>query len=111
MPEPEPNFKPENTINKMREAIPDLTTKIKASDTEVQLYITALEKDNLKLQRVIAKQRASYLLLEGQIQIKAEEEADRIVSESKLIAEAEHEASKYDTSQFLKRCMPENEKL
>lgn len=111
MPEPKPDLKSEKTIKKMRGAFPDLTTKIKASDIEVQLYITALEKHNLKLQRIIAKQRADYLLLEGQIQINAEEEADRIVSESKLIAQAEHEASKRDTSQYLKRRMPDNEKL
>jgi hypothetical protein len=111
MPEPEPDLKSEKTIKKIREAFPDLSAKIKASDMEVQLYITALEKNNLKLQRIISKQRADYLLLEGQIQIKAEEEADRIVSESELIAQAEHEASKRDTSQYLKRSLPNKEKL
>ena len=93
MPVPKPNLKSEKTINKMREAFPDLTAKIKESDIEVQLYITALEKDNLKLQRIIAKQRAAYLLLEGQIRITAEQEADSIIEESKLIANAEEKAS------------------
>ncbi len=111
MPEPEPDLKSQKTIKKMRDAFPDLTAKIKASEIEVQFYITALEKDNLKLQRIIAKQRADYLLLEGQIQIKAEEEADRIVSESALIAQIEHDASKRDTSQYLKRSLPNKEKL
>src|SRR3990172_6413838 len=111
MPEPEPDLKSEKTIKKTREAFTALTTKINISDIEVQLYIVALEKDNLKLQRTIAKQRADYLLLEGQIQIKAEEEADRIVKESELIAQAEHDASKRDTSQYLKRSLPNKEKL
>ncbi len=93
MPVPEPDLISEKTIKKMREAFPDLTAQIKASDIEVKLYITALEKDNLKLQRIIAKQRAAYLLLEGQIQITAEQEAERITGESKLIADAEKEAS------------------
>jgi len=93
MPVPKPNLKSQKAIKEMRKAFPQLAAKIIASDIEVQLYITALEKDNLKLQRTIAKQGADYLLLEGQIQIRAEEEATRIVEESELIAKAEKEVS------------------
>ncbi len=94
MPKSKPDLESEKAIKELREAFPDLAAKIEVSDIDVQHYITALEKDNLRLQRIIAKQRTAYLLLEGQIQIRAEEEAERIIEESKLIAQAEEKAEK-----------------
>ncbi len=79
----------------MRKAFPELTAKLKASDLEMQNYVTALEKENIKLYRKIAKQQVEYMSLQSQIQVRAEEEAQRIIDELKLIEEAEEEANKY----------------
>jgi len=94
----EPNLKTEAAITKTRKAFPELTAKLKASDLEVQNYVTALEKENINLHRNIAKQQAEYMSLQSQIQVRAEEEAQRIIDELKLIEEAEEEANRYNTS-------------
>ncbi len=90
-----PNLKTETAIIEMRKAFPELTAKLKASDLEMQNYVTALEKENIKLYRKIAKQQVEYMSLQSQIQVRAEEEAQRIIDELKLIEEAEEEANKY----------------
>ena len=75
MPVPEPNLKSEKAIKETKKAFPELNAKLKASEPEIQNYVTALEQENLKLHRTLAKQRAQYLSLESQTQVRAEEEA------------------------------------
>jgi hypothetical protein len=84
-PDNEPNFVP----LKLRESFPELVAKIKAADIEVQTYIAELEKENLKLHRIIAKQRVENLSLKYNIQILAEQEAERMILEARDIEKTE----------------------
>jgi len=67
-------------INKSISQAPDkpnsmssLRTKLKAADSEIQNYVIALEKENLKLQREIAKYQVQHVTLENRIKILEEE--------------------------------------
>ena len=71
---------------------PELKLKLKACDPEVQNYVIALKKENLKLQRRIAKQEAEYLSLHNNIQVRAEEIAQCLFEEMRLIEKAERAA-------------------
>jgi len=44
-----------------------LRTKLKAADPEIQSYVIALEKENLKLQRQIGKHQAENVTLNNRI--------------------------------------------
>jgi hypothetical protein len=68
---------------------PELKAKLKACDPEVQNYVIALKKENLKLQRRISKQEAAYLSLHNNIQVRAEEIAQCLFEEMRLIEQAE----------------------
>jgi predicted MPP superfamily phosphohydrolase len=67
-------------INKSISQAPDkpnsmssLRTKLKTADSEIQNYVIALEKENLKLQREIAKYQVQHVTLENRIKILEEE--------------------------------------
>lgn len=50
-----------------------LRTKLKAADPEIQNYVFALEKGNLKLQRQIAKHQAENVTLNNRVKVLEED--------------------------------------
>jgi predicted nuclease with TOPRIM domain len=97
-----------------------LKRKLKACDLEVQKYVAALEKENLKLTSQIAKFQVEHVTLNNRIKslIKQNEKDKRTAlsdamsrgfeqlkkaEEADLIAKTEHEASKRDVSRFLNK--------
>lgn len=59
--------------SKKSEPTSDITTKLKACGAEIQHYVRALEAENLKLQREIAKHQAHNVTLNNRIKLLEEE--------------------------------------
>lgn len=53
---------------------PDLSAKLKACDPEIQNYVIALEAENLKLQKQIAKHQAENVTLKNRVKVLEEEQ-------------------------------------
>jgi len=53
---------------------PDLSVKLKACDSEIKNYVIALEQENLKLQKQIAKHQAENVTLKNRIKVLEEEQ-------------------------------------
>jgi hypothetical protein len=59
---------------KETDASPDLSTKLKACNHEIQNYVIALERENLKLQKQIAKHQAENVTFKNRIKVLEEEQ-------------------------------------
>ena len=53
---------------------PDLSAKLKACDPEIQNYVIALDQENLKLQKQIAKHQAENVTLKNRIKVLGKEQ-------------------------------------
>jgi len=59
--------------NKTRSSAPGLESKLNTSDIEIQKFVAALKKENLKLHQKIAKLQAEKVSLESRIKVIEEE--------------------------------------
>ena len=77
--------KPFTTISKTTndsDSLLSLQTKLKTSDPEIQHYTTALEEENLKLHKKIAKLQAEHVSLNSRVTIAEENTNDRCIHEN-----------------------------
>jgi len=64
------------------ESMEPLRLKLKAADSEIQNYVTALDTENLRLQKHIAKLQADNVTLNNRITILLEDINERCVHET-----------------------------
>jgi hypothetical protein len=76
------------TANAVSQAVNDsdsmapLRKKLKVCDQEVQLYVAALELENLKMQHLIAKLQAENMTLNNRVKVLLKEKTERESRES-----------------------------
>jgi len=76
------------------DSMPELTAKLKACDSEIQNFITALKAENLKLQKQIAKLQAENVTLNNRIKILEEEEFKPKLNVTAVMKYVNHNTSK-----------------
>jgi hypothetical protein len=109
MPIPDPNLKSEKAQTEPWEVSESLAAKLKTCDPEIHDHIAYLKgyiKEQVRVNRELHKKNIKLQVANQSLKNKSaviEESVLCSECEKRMIAEAEHEASKIDTSRYLKQ--------